>query len=87
MLRLLVVAADNGDEACFIELDTFDLESFCAHPLYYTKKAIVTDKSREVTFKHLSAEHKKLFEEAMAREVNEVFEGQALRSLHDESEA
>jgi hypothetical protein len=76
----LAAGTASGDEACFIEVDIRDVESFCAHPLYYMKKAIVTDKSREVTFRHLTPEHKKLFEEAMAREVNEVLEGQALSS-------
>ena len=86
LLKLLVAATITGDEACFIEVEIKDIEAFCAHPLYYMKKTIVTDKSREVTFRHLSGEHKKLFEEAMAREVNEVLEGQALRALHDEAE-
>jgi hypothetical protein len=86
LLKLLVAETITGDEACFIEVEIKDIEAFCAHPLYYMKKTIVTDKSREVTFRHLSGEHKKLFEEAMAREVNEVLEGQALRALHDEAE-
>jgi len=60
-------AVDSGEEVCFIEVDINDVEAFCAHPPYCMKKSIVTDKTREVNFKHLTPEHKKLFEEAIAR--------------------
>jgi hypothetical protein len=49
LLQLLAAGTASGDEACFIEVDIRDVESFCAHSLYYMKKAIVTDKRREVT--------------------------------------
>ena len=33
LLQLLSAGADRGDEACFIEVDIKDIESFCAHLL------------------------------------------------------
>ena len=87
LVQMLCSAADAGEEVCFIEVDVDDLQAFVAHPLMYMKKALATDKSREINFRHLTPERKKLFEEAMAREVCEVLQGQALRALNDEAEA
>jgi hypothetical protein len=66
LLQLLVAATASGDEASFIEADIKDIEAFCAHPVLH-EEDYRADKNREVTFKHLSWEHKKLFEQAMAR--------------------
>jgi hypothetical protein len=68
-----------------VAFDIDDLEMFCQHGLYYTKKKL-EGPAKEVVFRHLNMEHKRLFEEAMAQEVCEVLKAQAVRAVITDAE-
>ena len=79
--NLFLKACDNREEVCEIIFEIEDWREFCRGGAVYTKQAIASTK--EVNFKNLSPQHKKLMEEAMARELNEVIRSQALRALKE----
>ena len=79
--EMLSMACEKGDEVCEIVLEVEDWQSFCNNGTLYTKQAM--SHAKEVSFKNLKPHHKKLMEEAMSREVNEVVRSQALRALKE----
>lgn len=56
------------------------MDLFLQQGTIYTKTAIMSP-NKEINFRNLQPEEKKLFEEAMAREVAEVLRSQALRAV------
>ncbi len=77
-MRLLMTACDLGEEVCEVSFDIDDMESFIAHNTLYAAKV-----SKEVTFRNLSPGDKLKFEEAVAQEVSEVLQAQALRAMKE----
>ena len=79
LLGLLSEACEKREEVCEISFDVEDPWMLIQQGFIYTKN-IMQGPSKEIVFNNLTPEHKKLFEEAMAREIAEVLRSQALRA-------
>ena len=80
LLNYLFEACDRGEEVCEVSFNIDNLDLFLQQGFVYTKQ-ILAGPGKEVNFRQLSSEHKKLFEEAMAREIAEVLRSQAIRAV------
>ena len=82
-LNFLIQACDDEAEICEISFDVDNLNLLVQQGFVYTK-SMMAGPSKEITWTKLTPEHKKLFLEAMAREVSEVLRSQALRAVKEE---
>ena len=80
LLSIMKRGCDRGEYVYEITLDIDDPRAFLNNnTLYITKK--IQSASKEIVYKQLKPEDQLLFDEAMAREVNEVMNSAALRSV------
>ena len=82
LLHLLREACETREEVCEISVDIDRLDLLLQQGFVYTK-TLLQGPGKEVIFRQLTPEHKKLFEEAMAREISEVLRSQALRAAQE----
>ena len=76
-----LMACDKGEEVVEMIFEIEDHEEFLKTGYAYVKQMM--SQPKEINWRNLTDGHKKLVMEAMARELNEVVQSQALRTLKE----
>ena len=76
-------ACDRGDEVCEIVLEVEDWKELLHSGFVYLKQMM--GNTKEINYRNLLTHHKKLVHEAMARELSEVMQSQALRTVREKT--
>lgn len=74
-------ACDRQEEVCEMVVEIDDWKEFLNSGIIYTKQMM--SNAKEINFKNLNEQHRKLVQEAMARELSEVLKSHALRTVKE----
>ena len=81
LMTLLMEACEKGEEICEMVIEVNDTKAFVDGGTLYMKKMM--EASKEINFRNLTPEDRKLVEESMARELSEVLSSKALALVKD----
>ena len=80
LLSCFPAACDQAEEVCEIEIPIEPQELLRSGHVYVTQ---MIEQTKEINFRQLTTQDKKLVEEAMARELSEVLQSKALRKVQE----
>lgn len=81
LLMHFATACDHEEEVCEMIFEIEDWQSLLNNGFVFAKQMMSSPK--EINWKTLTPDHKKLVQEAMARELSEVMQSQALKTVKE----